>query len=138
MCAALLTPHLLLGRHGENLAASILQREGYRILARNWHFGKLELDIVCELAGCIIFVEVKTRRSDVCGGGVGAITDAKKNRLARAAEAWLLRNGQWGRPCQFDVICLTGMGENFRMEHYRNAFDFTEALGGSHTHWQSW
>lgn len=133
-----LTPHLQLGRRGEELAAAILEGEGCRILARNWRFGKLELDIVCEWAGRIVFVEVKTRKSDVCGGGAGAITGAKRRKVALAAEAWLMRNGRWGQPCQFDVICLTEAAGNFRMEHYRNAFDFTEALGSGRAHWQPW
>lgn len=133
-----LTPHLRLGRNGEDLAAAILQKEGCRILARNWRFGKLELDIICERAGRIVFVEVKTRKSDVCGGAAGAITRAKQRKVALAAEAWLTRNNRWGQPCQFDVICLTEADGNFRMEHYRNAFDFTEALDSGYANWQPW
>lgn len=131
-------PHIRLGRSGEELAAAILARGGYRVLARNWRFGKLELDLICENGRQIVFVEVKTRSSDICGGGLGAITKAKKRRLALAAEAWLGRNGMWGRPCRFDVVCLTGAAGNFRMEHYRNAFEFTEAMDCGGAHWQPW
>jgi len=130
--------HLELGRSGEEIAACILQNHGYRILARNWRFKKLELDIICERQRQIVFVEVKTRRSDICGGGAGAITIAKKSRLIRAAQAWLSKHGQWGKSCRFDVVCLTGDSENFRMEHYRNAFEFSEALGCGNANWQPW
>ncbi len=131
-------PHLRFGAHGEKTAAAILQNSGYSILARNWRFGKLELDIICEFQGEIVFVEVKTRHSGICGGGAGAITRAKKRSLMLAAEAWLSRHGMWGKPCRFDVVCLTGEEGNFRMEHYRNAIEFTEALDRRHANWQPW
>lgn len=130
--------HIALGKNGENLAAAILLRHNYKILARNWHYGHLELDLVCEKNGAIIFVEVKTRRTDLRGGAAGAVTETKKARLVQAAQAWLMQNEMWGRQCRFDVICLTGAAGNFRMEHYPNAIETSETVDCGHTHWQCW
>lgn len=129
-------PRKKLGREGEKTAAAILQRAGYRILARNWRFGHLEIDIVCELGELIVFVEVKTRRSSGRGGPAGAISENKKRYLALAARAWLYANGAWFRPCRFDVVCLVGNGREFRMEHYPNAFEPGEAVDSCHAYWQ--
>lgn len=131
--------HLRLGQAGEDLAASILRNRGYAILARNWRYRRLELDLICERRGTIVFVEVKTRSAAICGGGAGAITNAKKARLIKAAQAWLSINDMWSRPCRFDVVCLTaGDSETYRMEHYRNAFEFSAPLGSGNANWQPW
>ncbi|MDR0827634.1 MAG: YraN family protein [Desulfovibrio sp.] len=57
--------HLALGRAGEDAAASLLLRQGFRILHRNWRpsgaLRGLELDLVAELEDLLLFVEVKTR-----------------------------------------------------------------------------
>lgn len=127
-----------LGAAGEETACGILRRHGYNILARNWRCGRLELDIICEHDAQIVFVEVKTRRKNARGGGAFAVNESKKRRLLRAAAAWLSISGLWGRPCRFDVICLTGTAENFRMEHYRNAFELSEAMGCGNPYWQPW
>ena len=54
----------LLGNRGENAAVRFLRRLGYRIMARNCrnHWG--EIDIIARDGDWIVFVEVKTRRTD--------------------------------------------------------------------------
>ena len=49
------------GDYGEAVAARYLRRHFYRILARNWHADKKEIDIIAVRFGIIAFVEVKTR-----------------------------------------------------------------------------
>ena len=125
--------HLAFGANGENVAAAFMAGRGYAILARNWRHGHLELDLVCEKNGEIIFVEVKTRRSALYGGGVAAVNTRKQRKLLAASQFWLMENKMWGSPCRFDVICLYGQGRDFRMEHYRNAF--CQTLANSHPYW---
>lgn len=127
--------HLRLGAQGEQFAAVFLHRHGYNIVDRNWRFGHLELDLVCEHNGWIVFVEVKTRSSAICGGGAGAVNGAKRRNLVKAAQAWLSAHNLWEKPCRFDVLCLTGSAEHYNVEHYRNAFDYSETLGNSNSHW---
>jgi putative endonuclease len=70
--------HLALGKAGEDVAAALLERSGFRILDRNWRpVGArrgLELDMVAECAGTLVFVEVKTRR---IAGGADAAGNAR-------------------------------------------------------------
>lgn len=122
-----------LGVAGEDLAARYLADKGFAILCRNWRYGKLELDIVCEDRDCIVFVEVKTRGGHNFGGAAGAINSKKMRNLAIAAQAWLKASGRWENSCRFDVICLTCAGGDFALEHYADAFNLTQALDYSHT-----
>lgn len=115
--------HLAYGRKGEEFARRFLTERGYRFLEKNWRSQHLEIDLIFEDCGEIVFVEVKTRASSNFGGAREAVTEVKKSRLLRAAQAWLLAHDYWDRPCRFDVICLTGKGDGFIAEHYINAFD---------------
>ncbi len=121
--------HLELGRKGENAAENYLVACGYKILARNWRHSHLELDLVCRDKEYLVFVEVKTRQNADFGGPEGAITAAKKRRLAKCALFWLKEHDAWNIPARFDVVCLTACGKTYHLEHYRNAFDFSPSLG---------
>ena len=64
--------HIRLGHAGEEAAATLLLRAGFRLLDRNWRQGRLELDMVCRDGAELVFVEVKTRRSEAYGGSRNA------------------------------------------------------------------
>lgn len=130
-------PHLNLGQTGESIAANFFLAHGYAILARNWRHGHLEIDIICERDSQIVFVEVKTRRNSLCGGPAGALTQAKRQKLCKAAQFWLFEYKRWEAQCRFDVICLTAKGPDFIMEHYPDAFPATCPLDCGDAAWQS-
>ena len=67
----------LLGNRGERLAAKFLARKGIRILRRQHKMPSGELDIIAMDGDRIVFVEVKTRRSDSKGHPIEAITPQK-------------------------------------------------------------
>lgn len=54
------------GRAGENAACTFLKDRGWRIVARNWHSPRGEIDIVAlDPQDDIVAVEVKTRTSGI-------------------------------------------------------------------------
>ena len=66
------------GNKGEDLACEYLIKNGYKILERNKHFSKLcEIDIIAKLKDKVVFVEVKTRKSNAFGSPMEAITKTK-------------------------------------------------------------
>ncbi len=77
------------GREGEDAAARVYERRGYRVLERNWRCPLGELDLVLERDGVLVFCEVKARSGVAFGGGYGAVTWSKRRRLRRLAEAYL-------------------------------------------------
>ena len=83
-----------LGRLGEDLACNFLEKNGYRIVRRNVHLSKNELDIIAEDDDYIVFVEVKTRScskiSDLnYGSPAMSVTYSKQKRTLLAAQAYL-------------------------------------------------
>ena len=59
--------HNLLGAEGENIALKHLEKNGYKILARNWKHQKEEIDIIAEKNNELAIIEVKTRRGNFFG-----------------------------------------------------------------------
>ena len=68
-----------IGNYGEKIAARYLKKKGYRVVGRNLHFGKNELDLVMKNKEVLAFVEVKTR-SYAC------VEEAEQNRPALAVD----------------------------------------------------
>ena len=50
-----------IGRYGEDMAAKLLRKKGYKILERNFRAGHNEIDIIAQNKDYTVFVEVKTR-----------------------------------------------------------------------------
>lgn len=93
-----------LGRCGERIAAEFLGAHGLVLLDSNWRAGRLgELDLVFKDGTSIIFVEVKTRRSDSASE---AVDYRKLAQLQRLAQLWLQRH-TWGHTYRIDMVCVT-------------------------------
>jgi putative endonuclease len=117
-------PRRALGAAGEAAARAYLARHGYRVLDHNSRPGGVELDIVAERSGVVVFVEVKTRRDASHGGAAEAVDARKRLRLARGAAAWLSASRRRPRAVRFDVItCVGGTGGGFRITHWEGAFE---------------
>ena len=90
-----------IGALGENLAVEHLTSLGLQVLDRNWRCRYGELDIIAadDAPRTAVFVEVKTRTSDLFGGVEQAVTPEKVRRLRRLAGCgWRVRTAA-GRRC---------------------------------------
>jgi len=122
-----LFPEPSLGRRGETAARRFLKRKGYKIVARGDCSRPGELDLVAVDGRTVVFVEVKTRRSQEAGHPAEAVDAAKQRRLTRLAVTYLKRHGLLEYPARFDVVAVTwAAGQRPQIEHFENAF---EAVG---------
>ncbi len=117
--------HNELGKLGEREALLYLTLAGYALHDHNWRDGHLELDIVAEWLGEIVFVEVKTRSSEDYAPAIEAVDLRKKRNLIKAAHAWLASHGMAWRPYRFDIITLVGSAVPFEIKHYVRAYTET-------------
>jgi putative endonuclease len=113
------------GTRGERAAERHLAAQGCRILARQHRNAGGELDLIALQNDVVVFVEVKTRRGELHGQPVEAITADKQRRLTRAALAYLKRRGWLERRCRFDVIAVVWPddAEEPQITHYEHAFE---------------
>ncbi len=113
-----------LGRWGQKQAERRLVRDGCRIIARNWGFTGGELDVVAlTREGVLVFVEVKTRRSEAFAPAIAAVNRKKQQKIGRTAKRFLTEFNLSGRPLRFDVITVILPPEGrVAITHYPAAF----------------
>lgn len=101
------------GDAAEDEALELLQSKGLRLLERNYRMpgrGAPEIDLIMQAPdGTVVMVEVRQRSRADHGGAAASIGAAKRARLVRAAQHYLLR---WRRlpPVRFDVVLVEGTG----------------------------
>lgn len=113
------------GHDSEELAAQLLCRKGYEILARNWRTRDGEIDIVAKDGETLVFVEVKARRSRGFGHPKYAVDYRKQQKLSLTALGYLKMNSCMGSKARFDVVTLVSAGGSPEIEIVRNAFEFS-------------
>ena len=122
-----ITP-LSLGERGERAAARLLRRLGYHVVTTRRRHRYGEIDIIAvdnDVEGrTVVFVEVKTRRSERLGRPAEAIDAGRQARLTRAALAFLKSHGLLEYASRFDVIEVIWPEEARRptIRHIRDAF----------------
>jgi putative endonuclease len=103
-----------LGRWGEQRAADFLVEKGYTILARNLRTPYGEIDLVaCQpgkpsqrIPDTVVFVEVKTRSSDLYGFPEESINARKRLHILASIQAYLQDNPQLTSEWRVDVIAI--------------------------------
>ena len=96
-----------------------MQKNGFKIVERNFACKQGEIDIIACRGSRIHFVEVKTRASADFGGGRAAVNYTKCKTIRKVATYYLVKNKLWERVgVQFDVIEITGD----RIEYLPNCF----------------
>ena len=110
------------GKSGEDLASRFLVKNGFTILARNYRFERAEIDIIAEEGEDLVFIEVKTRRSNAYGTPEEAVTEEKQEQIRSAAEGYLVQHDIDDRPCRFDVVAIELKEGTTEIRHVRDAF----------------
>ena len=110
-----------LGQKGEDLAAEHMKNAGFRILCRNWKWGKHEIDIIAENKDLIVFVEVKTRNDDYQMHPVTAVTTEKQRSIIYAADGYL-QKFNINKESRFDVITIIKSDKSYQIDHIEGAF----------------
>ncbi|MBN2308659.1 MAG: YraN family protein [Candidatus Hydrogenedentes bacterium] len=115
--------HRSLGRRGEDIAAAHLRRAGLKVLARNVHLGRYEIDIIARERDTVAFVEVKTRRDDGFAAPEDNVTAEKQRRIRRAAREYIARCDDPSVYYRFDVVSVV-LRDDAKPDvtHFRDAF----------------
>jgi putative endonuclease len=129
----------ILGKWGERAAGDYLTEHGYQIIDRNARTPYGEIDIVAlqktekprnayqpvgEENPVVVFVEVKTRTTDLFGPPEVSIDARKRDHLLSSSQAYLQSHPELDGDWRVDVIaiqCKAG-DSPFEITHFENAF----------------
>lgn len=95
------------GKFGEMYAAKHLEKNGYKIIRRNYKTKLAEIDIVAMDGEVLCFVEVKTRKNKEFGLGLESVDKYKRNKMILGARSYL---ASFNPNCdvRFDVVEVYG------------------------------
>lgn len=110
------------GNHGEEIACKYLQKQGYRILEKNYRIRGGEIDIVAKEGNTLVFVEVKTRWSHEYGLPAESMTPWKIKALLKPARFYVQKIGWGDREYRLDFIGVdfADNPENPKIEMIKN------------------
>ena len=112
-----------IGKLKEDLAVAYLNKQGVKILDRNFSFNKSnkggEIDIIGLDKSTIAFIEVKYRRNEAYGHPSEAVTYSKQKTICRLAMMYIkIKKLPLNGSFRFDVISILGD----EITWYKNAF----------------
>jgi len=115
------------GKTGEALAAAYLERQGYRILARNSRNKLGEIDIIAQDKNVICFVEVRTRQGALKHEDALASVDIfKQKKLSMLAVNFLKKNNLTNEKARFDVVAVSLRSQECPILLIKDAFPVVE------------
>jgi putative endonuclease len=112
------------GDPAEELALEHLQACGLKLVARNFRCRLGEIDLVMRDDECLIFVEVRFRKSSYFASALESVDRRKQRKLALAARYFLGRHREYRHHAvRFDVVGLDGPSrDRYRLQWIRDAF----------------
>ena len=114
------------GRASEDAAAVFLKNKGYKILRTNYRVKFGEIDIIAKEASAICFIEVKSRVNCSFGHPKEALNPRKRDKISRAALAYLKENHFLDRSARFDVLSIIkGADNQIDFELVKDAFELS-------------
>jgi len=111
------------GKDSESVAVRHLKKNGYKILQQNYRTKLGEIDIIAKDKHTLVFVEVKARKSDHFGNPKWAVTPKKQRKISMVALYYLKATKQQNVKARFDVVTISSLQNNPRIELIKNAFE---------------
>jgi len=105
------------------MAAAYLQEAGYQILERNYRCPFGEIDIIAREDDTLVFVEVKSRRSENFGLPQLAVGPEKQRRISKTSLYYLQSHRLDASNVRFDVVAILLRPNNPSIELIKDAFE---------------
>ena len=112
------------GKLGEEIAAKYIVSKGGKIIERNYKIKIGEVDLIVLINGELVFVEVKTRKSNLFGEPSEYVDHKKQERVKKAAMVYADVENTDMRFDVIEVFYEEKNGELFlvKVNHIENAF----------------
>lgn len=94
-------------KFGEDKACDYLKKLGFKIIERNFRKGYGEIDIIALDKGILVFIEVKTRKSNQFGSPLEAITYWKVKSIIKTAQYYKMTHRNLPESLRIDAVAVT-------------------------------
>lgn len=109
------------GNDGEDAAAEYLIANGYDVLARNYRYGRAEVDLIVRKKNWLVFVEVKTRSNSTFGFPEEFVDRAQEELILMAADNYMYEIN-WEGNVRYDIVAVLGTGWDREVRVFEDAF----------------
>ena len=111
-----------IGSKGEKKAKDFLISNNYKIIKTNFHSPYGEIDIIAQDGEILVFIEVKTRSSDL-DSALNSISISKRKKISKTASYFLSKNDTFYDVfTRFDVIIILNSRTHTSLKHIKEAF----------------
>jgi len=113
--------NLATGKIGEEIAKNYLEKNGYKIIERNFKTKYAEIDLVARQKNELVLVEVRTKRGLDFGSPEESLNKKKLRKLWFNAQGYI-NIKKWTGPYRIDAVCIVLNPNNTidRINHYEN------------------
>jgi putative endonuclease len=111
------------GKRGEDMAVTYLKNVGYQIIERNYKCLFGEIDIIAKDGDTVVFVEVKSRKSEDFGDPQTAVGWEKQKKMSKISLKYLSEKRLYPCNARFDVMAIKILPAENKVELIKNAFE---------------
>jgi len=115
--------HLEFAKFGEEKAVDFLKANGYKIIKQNYKTKFGEIDIIAKEKDTLVFLEVKTRRTDTFGEPETAVDRFKQGQISKTALCYLKENNLLDEKARFDIVAIRYIDQAPQINLIKNAFE---------------
>tara|TARA_R110002049_G_scaffold307991_1_gene510505 strand:- start:1753 stop:2115 length:363 start_codon:yes stop_codon:yes gene_type:complete len=113
---------LTIGRQAELLACEFLQQHKLKLIVKNYHCRRGEIDLIMDDQNTLVFVEVRYRKNARFGSALESVNHKKQAKIIITAEHYLLQNTRSYSGYRFDVIALSPTQQSHEIIWVKDAF----------------
>lgn len=106
------------GKIAEDRACEFLQKQGVKLVEKNYNCRSGEIDLIMQDKQALVFVEVRYRNKNDYGTALDSVDQHKIKKLILAANHYISTH-QVDQPMRFDVI---GFDASLKPNWIKNAF----------------
>lgn len=98
-----------IGDLGEKTAKIYLMQQGLQWVESNFACRMGEIDLIMLDGACLVFVEVRQRRTAIYGGALASVDRKKQIKLLQVAQYYQQARAVYKQhPCRIDVVAIDG------------------------------
>jgi len=113
---------LTTGKQAELLACQFLQQHKLKLITKNYHCRRGEIDLIMQDKSTLVFIEVRYRKNDHFGSALESVNHKKQAKIIITAEHYLLQNSRSFSGYRFDVIAISPSQQSHEIIWVKDAF----------------